>query len=110
MFILKHREPSAIFIQGSTRLRIAFVNASVARITWIEGCNFKESASLIVIAPANFFAFRVIESDAYYLIATDTLQIQILKETGALRFLDVTGRLLLQEPRRGGKWLTPKKI
>ena len=110
MFILECGEPAVVFVQGHQRLRVAFVNAFIARITFIEGSTFKESQSFIITAAANFPNYRVTESLHSFLVVTDVLQIQVSKDTGAIQFLDGAGRRLLQEPRREGKTLKPKEV
>jgi len=110
MFHLASRESSPIFTAGDKRLRIAFVNRAIARVTYIEGRPFKNGPSLIVTAPSDFDGFQIHELDKDYLVFTEALRIEVSKQTGALRFLDAKGQQLLREPIRGGKWLTPREI
>lgn len=99
-----------VFRDENKHLRIAFVSSAIARITYTEGRPFTDARSLIVTAPANFTGFRVSERNNDFLIATDALQLEVGKQTGAIRYRDAQGRLLLQEPARGGKWLIPKQV
>jgi alpha-D-xyloside xylohydrolase len=109
MYAMQNQENAVVFQEGNKRLRVSFVNAAIARITCTERRAFSDASSQIVIAPANFTGFEARERNNDFLITTAELQIEISKPTGAICYRDAQGRLLLQEPARGGRWLTKKK-
>ncbi len=108
-YTLESNDGSVIFASGKKRLRIAFVTAAIARITLTEDKPFQTKPSLIVTAPDRFTGYTLHE-DVDFTITTPALQLVINRATGAIRYLDASGRLLLAEPARGGKWLTAKKV
>ena len=110
MFTFENQNNCIVFTEGGKRLRIAFVNPAIVRVTFIEGRPFAKSSSLIVTSPSDFTGFEIMERDKDFLVSTEALHIEISKQSGSLRFLSPQGRLLVQEPWRGGKWLTPKDI
>jgi alpha-D-xyloside xylohydrolase len=57
------------------------------------------------VVPYNFE-----ENASDFAISTSELKLVITKETGAISYFDKSGKLLLREPERGGKWLTSKQI
>ena len=59
MFTLESNNACVVLASGRKRLRIAFVNESIARITVTEGREFQTKASLIVTAPANFTHYEL---------------------------------------------------
>lgn len=110
MFTLQSQNEAVMFHDGKRQLRVAFVSAASARITYTDDRLFTDAPSLIVTALARFTGFQVTERKDDFLIVTDTLQLEVAKASGAIRYRDAKGQLLLQEPARGGKWLTPKKV
>jgi len=110
MFTIENRDGTVILADGKRRLRIAFVNESIARVTLAEGRPFGAKPSLIVTAGASCRDFRLTESAGEFTVATAALRLVVNRATGAIRYLDAAGRLLVREPERGGKWLTGKEI
>jgi alpha-D-xyloside xylohydrolase len=110
MYAMQNQENAVVFQDGNQRLRVAFVNAAIARITCTEGREFSDAPSQIVIAPANFAGFKAQVRNDDFLITTAELQIEISKATGAICYRDAQGRVLLQEPVQGGRWLASKQV
>jgi len=108
-YTLASNDGAVIFASGKKRLRIAFVTAAIARITLTEGKPFQTKPSLIVTAPDRFTGYTL-QENGDFTISTPALQLVIHRATGAIRYRDAAGRLLLAEPDRGGKWLTAKKV
>jgi alpha-D-xyloside xylohydrolase len=107
---IESREGAVIIASGETRLRVAFYGPSIARITLTQGKPFLGRPSLIVTSTERFTDYEVTESPAAFTIATPDLRLEVCKETAAIRYDDADGKLLLTEPARGGKSLTPKAL
>lgn len=110
MISLESSKQGAVFRDGERRLRVAFVSAAIARITYTEARPFRDAPSLIVTTPANFTGFQVAERKEAFLVTTSAMHLEISKANGAIRYLEPGGNELLKEPARGGKWLTPKPV
>jgi alpha-D-xyloside xylohydrolase len=110
MFSLESNHGAVVLAAGDDRLRIAFVTPAIARITLTRGKPFLDRASLIVSSKDRFTGHTLSEDDAAFTIATPELTLVVNKTSGAIRYLDASGNLLLAEPETGGKSLTPKKI
>jgi alpha-D-xyloside xylohydrolase len=101
----------AIFFRSNDRrIRIDFFSNAVARITFTGDQEFSSRKSHIVIGAREEVKYELHEDKESYMISSSALQIALRKETGALRYCDTHGNLLMQEPKRGGKWLTPKAV
>lgn len=109
MYTLESNNGSVVLVSGGNRLRISFITEAIARITFTRGRPFQAKPGLIVTTRDCFTGYTVRE-DGDVQISTPALTLVISRESGAIRYLDQAGNLLLSEPERGGKWLTPKKI
>jgi len=109
MFTLESNNDSVVLVSGNKRLRVAFVTPAIARITFTQGKPFQDRPSLIVTSQTRFTGYTLRE-EGDFVISTPALTLVISRRTGAIRYLDPDGKLLLSEPDRGGKWLTPKTI
>ncbi len=110
MFTLDSNDGRVVFASASARLRIGFVTESIASVTYTERLTFSEVPSRIVISEDQYTGYVLSEQDDAFIVATPALRVMVDKRSGALRYYDVKGKLLLQEPERGGKWLSSKKI
>jgi len=110
MYTLESQDGAVVLKSGDRFLRVAFCSRSIARITVTEGKAFSLDPSLIVQHRDPISDFSVAENAGAFLISTDALQLSIARDTGAITFRDGSGDLLLSEPNRGGKWLTPKDV
>lgn len=98
------------WVDGDKRLRIAFVNTEIARVSYIEAAEFIDAKSELVTEQSDFDEFTVVEEDTSFLVTTGALQVRVQKASGAITFMDAQGRVLQQEPQRGGKSLTRKEV
>jgi alpha-D-xyloside xylohydrolase len=104
------RSGAIFFRSDDRRIRIDFFSNDVVRITVIGSHEFSSHKSHIVIGMRGEVKYALREDEESYTISSSALQIVLCKETGALRYCDTNGNLLMQEPERGGKWLTPKAV
>ena len=107
---IESQHESLVLAAGAYRMRIAFPSPAIARITVTKGKPFAQTVSAIVCATQNFTDFTVRPDEDHITVATPELQLVISRATGAIRYLDAEGKLLLAESARGGKSLTPKAI
>ena len=110
MYVLISNEGSVILGSGTLRLRIAFITASIARITFTDNKPFQPGPSFIVTTQSTFTDYTLKENPTNFTITTPTITIVVDKETGGISYLDQSGTVLLNEPERGGKWLTAKQV
>jgi alpha-D-xyloside xylohydrolase len=110
MFTLKSNDGAAVFESGDRHLRVAFPAAEIARVTYTEGKEFSDNPSRIVSYKSLLVAFDVREEGETFVLAASGLTVVLNKLTGALSYMDSSGRMLMREPERGGRWLTAKEV
>lgn len=110
MYTLETQGESVVFASGERRLRVVFVTPSIARVTVTEGRPFKAHSSLIVETLPAPVTCSVEDGGECFNLKTGALLVRVSKESGALAYFDSEGKLLVREPERGGKWLTPKDV
>lgn len=110
LFSLEERSHTAIFRSKDHRLRVQFFTDDIARITYTGDQSFLERSSRIVVGKPKEVAYEVLDQGDHYVIRTAALSIFLHKETGALKYFDARGDLLLKEPEHGGKWLTSRPV
>jgi alpha-D-xyloside xylohydrolase len=110
MYQIESNCESLVLTSETSRLRIGFVTDSIARVTMTGKQPFQRRASLSVVANPWYENYRVEEDAVEFRIATASLGITVDRKTGAIRCFDGAGRLLVREPDRGGKWLTPVEV
>ena len=110
MLALTNSDGVLTFSDGVRLLRLAFVSAGIVRVTYTEGREFCAKPSLIVTATGSFHGYAVTEADGRYRVSTAELVVAVDKQTAALAYYNAAGNLLLQEPARGGKHLTPRAV
>jgi alpha-D-xyloside xylohydrolase len=108
-YTLESNEGEVVLASGNKRLRIRFVTEAIARVTLTEGKPFQVRPSLIVTTGERFAGYTL-QQDSDFTVSTPSLTLVVNWATGAIRYLDSKGQLLLAEPERGGKWLTPKPV
>ncbi|HEY8933554.1 MAG TPA: glycoside hydrolase family 31 protein [Rariglobus sp.] len=69
-----------------------------------------EKPSFVLTQPIPTPAFKVEDGPRLIKVSTGKLQVAVDRESGALAFLDASGRVLLREPIAGARKLTPKQI
>ena len=109
MFTLASNDGALVLTDGSARLRLVFVTAAIARVTFTAGRDFVDRPSLMVTATSRFRNYTVRETGDAFEVSTPELRLVVSKATGAISYF-AGGELLLHEPPRGGKALTPKKV
>ena len=107
MYQLESNRESVILTSETSRLRIGFVSESMVRVTMTGKQPFQDRASLSVIANSWYLNYRTEEDATEFRVATASVAASVNKKTGAIAYFDPEGRLMLCEPERGGKWLTP---
>lgn len=110
MFLLEDNSNGVVFCSAERRLRIQFFTDSIARITFTAHRRFCDQPSRIVIGTPEKITYEVLEQSEAYILRTAALQIVLDKTTGALSYLTRQGKLLMREPERGGKRLTPRPV
>jgi alpha-D-xyloside xylohydrolase len=110
MFQFFKKPHSCEGVDGEKRLRLAFVNSSVVRISYTQGGEFNDRPSRIVTEAARFDGFQISDEEKSVCITTDALQLRVSKASGAICFMDAQGNVLQQEPERGGKALLRKEV
>lgn len=76
---------------------VLFYGPSLVRVNENFGRSYWEHPSLVIVKGPAAVPFQIQESADILTIRSDTLQIQVQKETGALTFLDGAGRVLTRE-------------
>ena len=110
MYQLESNSESLVLASETSRLRIGFVSQSIARVTMTGKQPFQQRTSLSVVANQWYENYRVEEDAAGFRVATASVAITVDRKTGAIGYFDGKGRLLVREPDRGGKWLTPVEV
>ena len=110
MFAVEKNAGSIVLTDGAKHLRFVFVTEAIARVTVTEGKPFRTTPGLIVTAASSFGGFTFRETAESFEISTPVLKLVVNKTTGAISYFDAADKLLLREPERGGKMLTPKKV
>ncbi len=95
---------SAVQLESGVQLRIGdrvknviFYGPTTVRVNENLGQNFWKYPSIVVVGKPATVPFKVKEIGDYITIITDQLQIKADKETGALTFMDASGKVLTQE-------------
>lgn len=111
MFLLQDSAGEAIFVAQDRRLRLRFVLPNVVRVTFTANQPFASKNSRVVLLDQTCPAtFSVEEQETGYLLRAPEIAVHVNKATGALSYLNAHGKVLLQEPKTGGKWLTPREV
>lgn len=109
-YLLLPGSGSPVFQCGDRLLRLRFTTPASVRITCTEGRGFLDKPSLIVLNNEDCGDWQLREEECHYEVSTAQLRVRLNKATGALSYHEGTGRLLFQEPERGGRWLTPRQL
>jgi alpha-D-xyloside xylohydrolase len=110
MFTLESNNDAVVFVSDKRRFRIAFITEAIARVTYTEGRPFQTRQSLIVKSQKSYTDYCLDEDADVFTVSTPALMVLVSKKSGAIRFLDAAGKLLMREPESGGKWLRPKEV
>src|ERR1035438_1312972 len=110
MYQLESNRESLVLTSETSRLRIGFITESVVRVTMTGKQPFQDRVSLSVVANSWYRNYRMDEDATEFRLATASVAVSVNKKTGAIAYFDGEGRLLMREPERGGKWLTPIEV
>jgi len=110
MYQIESNGEALILASEISRLRIGFVDESIARVTMTGKQPFRDAASLSVVANSRYHDYRVEEDAAEFRVVTPSIAIIVNRKTGAIRYYNAAGRLLTREPERGGRWLAPTQV
>jgi alpha-D-xyloside xylohydrolase len=110
MYTLESNDGAVILSDGNRRLRITFITEAIARLTFTDGRPFKTAPSLMVTTKTVCRDYRLQETTADFVIATNAIKLVIANQTGAISYFDHRDRLLVREPDRGGKRLTAREV
>ena len=110
MYQIESNREALVLTSETARLRIGFVTESVARVTMTGKRPFQQRTSLSVVANSWYRNYGAEEDDVEIRVATASVAVTVNRKTGAIRYFDGAGRLLVREPDRGGKWLTPVEV
>jgi alpha-D-xyloside xylohydrolase len=110
MFVLESNDGSVMLTSDARRLRIAFITVSIARITYTEGRPFQTRPSRIVTSRKSYAKYVLREDAEAFTLSTPALTVVANKASGAIRYHDANGKLLMREPEYGGKSLTAKDV
>ena len=110
MYQFESNRESLILACETSRLRVGFVSESIVRVTMTGKQPFQDRASLSVVENSWYRNYRMEEDATECRVATTSVAVRVNKKTGAISYFDGEGRLLMCEPERGGKWLTPIEV
>lgn len=111
IFLLENQSQcGAIFRSKDRCLRIDFFTDAIVRVTLTGDRPFQDHPSRIVVGVPDEVSYDLLDEGDSYILCSPSLRIVLHKTTGALRYFDDEGKLLTQEPERGGKWLTPRVV
>ncbi len=92
------------------QLRLQWVDEAIVRVSATPERKFSGRPSLMVVPQAGYRGFNVSQTDAAVVAESPALRVEVDKTTGAVRFLDASGRELLSELPGGGKTFTPVEV
>lgn len=99
-----NKEFSLIQLESGVQLRfgdrvknVIFYGPAMVRVNENLGENFWEHPSIVVVGKPAAVPFKVREAGDSITIASNQLQVKANKQTGALTFMDASGKVLTQE-------------
>ena len=93
------------------KVKIQVVADNIFHVTASPDVTFSNRTSLIVVKEQwPDVPFTIDENDTEIDLSTDKLTAVITKKNGAITFLDKTGRPILTENEKGGKYITPAQV
>jgi alpha-D-xyloside xylohydrolase len=91
----------------SSKIKITPVTESTIRVVCTQADDFSKRQSLIVESTNPGASFEIAEDNLFLVFKTKKLKIIVCKETCSFSYYDAHDKLLLKEPDKGGKFLTP---
>ncbi|ANS74510.1 glycoside hydrolase [Paenibacillus yonginensis] len=100
-------ETGVTLVGDAGLLHIALSAPGIARIRYTLDSHFSDKESLMIeqSRPINKVQWTLLDQTEHLELSTDLFVIRINKATCAFSYRDKQGRLLTQEPKRGGKTL-----
>ena len=92
------------------QVRLQWMDEDIVRVSATPERTFSGRPSLMVVPQAGFRGFSVSQTGAAVVAESPSLRVEVDKSTGAVRFLDASGRELLSELPGGGKTFTPIEV
>ena len=92
------------------QVRLQWADEGIVRVSATPGRRFSTRPSLMVVPQAGYRDFQLSETDAAVVAESPALRVEVDKATGAIRFLDASGRELLAEQAGGGKTFEPIEV
>ncbi len=96
---------------NTRKLRLQVVSHDIVRVTATPSDSFSIEKSLMVLpvdSAALFWSHD--QTDTSVVLHTKTMDVHVSRKSGAVRFTDTAGRVLLQEQADGGKTFVPVTI
>jgi alpha-D-xyloside xylohydrolase len=104
------KTPDGVLLQTSSGvLRLQVWSDRVVRVTYGPGESLPPLKSLSVISHPVRTRWKLAETADEISLRTDKLTVHVKRASGAIGFFDATGKPVLEEPRSGGRALTPAK-
>ena len=92
------------------QVRLQWADEAIVRVSATPERKFSGRPSLMVVPQAGYRGFNVSQTDAAVVAESPSLRVELDKATGAVRFLDPSGRELLSELPGGGKTFPPIEV
>lgn len=91
------------------RVRLAWKDENIVRVTATPGRRFSRRRSLMVVPQAGYKRFKLRRTGDQVVTESPALRVVVDRSTGAVRFLDPSGREILSE-RAGGRSFSPVEV
>lgn len=111
--ILSYEKTEQALILTTTRgtMKLQCCSGDILRVVYTLGDSFREQESLMVLnREIGDSRFDVDETECSLFMRMKRFYVAIDKKTAAFRYFDQEGKLLLEEPIKGGKTLMPAEI
>lgn len=93
------------------RLKLTVCSDSLVRVLYSPGETLPAGQDFVVTNQAwRGASFKVAEGDGKVTLTTRKIKVSVEKASGAISFLDISGRRLLTEPAGGGKSMPPATV
>lgn len=92
-------------------VKLQVVNENIIRVSAVPDGKFADEKSLITLPELKYSGkFTVSEDSLNVILATDSLNVTVNRQTGEIAFFDKNGNTLLAENRGGGKTFAPIEV
>ena len=106
-----HRDPDGLTLKMNPGvLKLQVFSADVIRVTYAPGDTLPTAASLAVIGKPARVNWRLTQTSADVILSTAEIEARVNRASGALTFFDKNRKVVLAEPREGGKLLVPTRV